>query len=262
MPEFRLFQVDAFTERTFCGNPAAIVPVEAWPDEDLMQHIAAENNLAETAFVKKRGEAGQYDIRWFTPVTEVDLCGHATLGSAHVLWNHLGEKAGKLTFHCRGGQLPVERDNGMIVLDFPSRPGASVPVSAEIVMALGRMPAELYKARDYMAVFENKRDVHELAPDMAKVAELDAMGLIVTAPATRHDFVCRYFCPGAGIPEDPVTGSAHCTLVPFWAKRLGKSSLTSHQVSRRAGELFCQDRGDRVSIAGRCADYLSGTIRV
>ncbi|MBX3364746.1 MAG: PhzF family phenazine biosynthesis protein [Phycisphaeraceae bacterium] len=261
MPTLRLFHVDAFTERTFCGNPAAVVPLEAWPEDDLMQHIAHENNLAETAFFVPR-ETGAYDIRWFTPTTEVDLCGHATLASAHVLWKHLGVAGDNLVFHSRSGALPVARDRDMLVLDFPARPAASVPVTPEIAAALGRMPAELYQARDYMAVFENKRDVHELVPDMAALAAIASHGFIVTAPATRHDFVCRFFAPAVGVPEDSVTGSAHCTLVPFWAKRLGKSSLTSHQVSRRGGELFCQDRGDRILIGGRCADYLTGQISV
>lgn len=263
MPTHRIFQIDAFTERVFHGNPAAIVPLESWLDDQVMQGIATENNQAETAFLMPvDARMGRYHIRWFTPATEIDLCGHATLAAGHVLWKHLDCQADTITFDSQSGPLTVERRDGVYVMDFPSRPGRKLPVTADIVAALGRLPSELYKARDYMAVFENKRDVHELKPDMQALAKLDALGFIVTAPGAKHDFVCRFFAPRAGIPEDPVTGSAHCTLAPYWVTRLNRSQVSSHQVSRRGGVLSCRVEGDRVKIAGKCVDYLQGTIAV
>ncbi len=262
----KIYQVDAFSARLFHGNPAAVVPCEAFPTDEVMQQIAAENNLAETAFFSpvSGGVAGRYRLRWFTPELEMDLCGHATLASAHVLWTELGETSGTIVFDSRSGPLPVARKGDLISLDFPARPGVPAVVTDALVRALGRPPSAVYRSRDLMCVYENKRDVHELTPDMAALARIDALGVIVTAPGAGHDFVSRFFAPGAGVPEDPVTGSAHCTLVPYWAGRLGKVDLAAHQVSRRGGELFCRydEAGGRVHIAGKATTYLRGEIRV
>ncbi len=257
------YQVDAFTSRLYHGNPAGVVVLEKFLPEDVMQAIAAENNLAETAFMVPSGRSSgpTWKIRWFTPVLEMDLCGHATLASAHVLWNHLKVGGTKVTFQSASGSLGVERRGDIIVLDFPSRPAGKVPITDMICVALGRPPVELYKARDYLAVFDNKRDVHELRPDFHAMERLDAH-VIVTAPAAGHDFVSRFFAPTAGVPEDPVTGSSHCSLIPFWAERLRKNTLTAHQVSHRGGELFCELKGSRVGIGGHAVTYLEGKIAV
>lgn len=264
-----MFQVDAFTTRVFKGNPAAVVPMPEWLSDETMQAIAAENNLAETAFfrprVVKKG-VPHVELRWFTPEMEMDLCGHATLASAHVLWEELGVGGEEIVFHSRSGPLPVRREQNaagtLIELDFPARPGRKVNVTNEMSEAIGRPVSEAYRARDLMLVLENRRDVYELRPDMEKLRALGGLGVIVTAPGSGHDFVSRFFAPGAGVPEDPVTGSAHCTLVPYWAARLGKPGLSAHQVSRRGGELRCQFAGERVKIAGFCVTFFEGVIRV
>ncbi len=261
------FQVDAFTSRLFHGNPAGIVLLEKWLPEATMQMIAAENNLAETAFVTPvgaksgRGKA-RLGIRWFTPKVEVDLCGHATLAAAHVLWRHVGIEAETLLFDSASGPLSVVREGELLVLDFPSRPGRKVDEQRVLAAALGREPTEVYQGEFLMAVFENKRDIHEMDPDFLAIAALMTKGVIVTAPGAGHDFVSRFFAPALGIDEDPVTGAAHCTLTPYWSERLGKKRLTAHQVSARGGELFCELHGDRVHIGGRAVTYLDGRIRV
>jgi PhzF family phenazine biosynthesis protein len=263
-----MVQVDAFTRRRFHGNPAAVVVLDRpkWLPDEAMQAIAAENNLAETAFVLRKSKSGPLAIRWFTPTTEMDLCGHATLAAAHVLWNHLGVKAPRLDFASASGKLPVTRSrhNGdeHIVLDFPARSGKPVPVTNAITDALGRAPVEAYLSRDLMCVFENRRDVYELTPDFAKLKKLDGLGVIVTAPGSGHDFVSRYFAPKGGIDEDPVTGSSHCTLVPYWAHVLGRNHLTAHQTSHRSGELFCELKGNRVLIGGHAVTYMTAVISV
>ena len=258
-----MYQVDAFTTRRFHGNPAAVVLLESkWLPDDLMQSIAAENNLAETAFILRSANATKCGLRWFTPTVEVDLCGHATVAAAHVLWNHEKVKSDRITFTSRSGNLPVERDGDLIVLDFPSRPGKKVKVTSKLCEALGREPSEAYMARDLMAVFDNKRDVHELEPDLDKLLQLESFGIIVTAPGAGHDFVSRFFAPAQGIDEDPATGSSHCTLVPYWAEELGKTQLTGHQVSHRAGEFFCELKGNRVRIGGHAVTFSKGTITV
>ncbi|MCW5767244.1 MAG: PhzF family phenazine biosynthesis protein [Phycisphaeraceae bacterium] len=262
----QFFQVDSFTRRVFHGNPAGVVHLESWLPDERMQQIAAEANLSETAFVVRTGGSGngeaRYHIRWFTPSVEVELCGHATLAAAHILWHHVGERAPRIVFDSKSGPLPVQREGDLTVLDFPSRPGEPIPVTDELAAAFGRRPTEAFKSRDIMAVFETKREVHEMLPDMSRVAAFDATCIIATAPGAGHDFVSRVFAPRVGIPEDPVTGSAHCTLAPYWAKRLGKSKVTGHQVSRRGGELFCEVAGDRVKIGGHCVMYLEGRICV
>jgi len=257
----RLFQVDAFTGRVFGGNPAAVVPLDGWLPDATLQSIATENNLSETAFFV--GSAGDYHIRWMTPASEVDLCGHATLASGWVVLNEIEKGRTEVRFRSKSGPLRVRADGDRLALDFPSRPPSPADVSAPAVAAaLGARPQAVLASRDHLAVFETEEAVRALAPDMAKVAALDRMAVIATAPGRDCDFVSRFFAPQVGIPEDPVTGSAHCTLVPYWSKRLGKASLFARQVSARGGELWCEDRGERVAIAGRCAAYLQGTIEV
>lgn len=259
-----LFTVDAFTTRRFHGNPAAIVLLDdgKWLSDDTMQAIAAENNLSETAFIRRKGKTGPMAIRWMTPTVEVDLCGHATLAAAHVLWNHAGFKGGRVAFSSRSGQLTVTREDGRIVLDFPALPGKKVPVTNAMCDALGKAPIEAFMAVKLMCVFENRRDVYQLQPDLAKVARLDCDGVIVTAPGSGHDFVSRYFVPQGGIDEDPVTGSSHCTLAPYWAHVLGKKHLTAHQTSKRGGELWCEVRGSRVRIGGHAVTVSMGSMLV
>lgn len=263
----RMFTVDAFTRRPFHGNPAAVVLLDkSWLPTDVMQTIATENNLSETAFVIPKGGAGKFAIRWFTPTTEVDLCGHATLAAAFALWQHAGAKGNSLVFESASGKLPVERRGDMIVLDFPARPAKRTGISRHLSAALGREPSEVYQAAaagsPILAVFENKRDVHELSPDFAKLRELDAPTVIVTAPGAGHDYVCRFFAPSHGVEEDPVTGSAQCVLAPYWASRLGKTLLSAHQVSRRGGELFCELVGTRVRIGGHAVTFAHAEISV
>ena len=256
-----IFQVDAFTSRVFGGNPAAVCPLESWLDDATMQAIAAENNLSETAFFV--GGGGEYEIRWMTPTAEVDLCGHATLASGWVVMNRLESGRAEVTFASRSGPLKVVRQGELLALDFPARPAAPVEDGETMGAALGRAPRLVLGARrDYLAVFDTEEEVRGLRPDMGKVAALDRHAVIATAPGRDCDFVSRFFAPALGIPEDPVTGSAHCTLVPYWAARLGKDSLRALQVSARGGELFCQQRADRVLIAGRAVPFLSGTIEL
>jgi PhzF family phenazine biosynthesis protein len=253
------FQVDAFTSRIFGGNPAGVCPLESWLDYDVMQAIAAENNLAETAFFVAGPD--RFHLRWFTPTTEVDLCGHATLASAWVLFEKLGLQADEVGFDTRSGVLAVKKEADRLSMNFPSRPGA--PAEAPAALAAGLKygaPVEILRARDYMVVLDSEEAVRALQPDFAKLAKVDTWGIIATAPGRDADFVSRFFAPGHGVPEDPVTGSSHCTLVPYWAKRLGKSKLRAHQVSARGGELYCEDLGARVSIAGSAVLYLEGTI--
>ena len=254
-----IYQIDAFTARVFSGNPAAIVPLESWLPDATMQAIAAENNLSETAFFVPQGD--DYGLRWFTPSVEVDLCGHATLASAHLVFSKLAPSRDQIRFMTKSGPLIVTRDGERLVLDFPARPpvSCSAPGLAE---ALGRSPIAVLGARDYLAVFEREDDVRALAPNMGKIAALDRFAVIVTAPGDTCDFVSRFFAPAKGVPEDPVTGSAHCTLIPYWAKRLRKAKLLARQLSARGGELVCEDRGERVIIAGRAALYLEGAIHV
>lgn len=255
-----LFQIDAFTSELFRGNPAAVVVLEAWLPDATLQAIGLENNLSETAFIVPRD--GTFELRWFTPEVEVDLCGHATLAGAHALFHHGYARGSEVVFHCRqAGRLTVNRDGDLLSMDFPARPPAvSTLDRAAVAEALGAMPSEMVAARDLLAVFDRQSDVEALRPDFAKVRALDTFAVIVSAPGDRSDFVSRFFAPRAGIDEDPVTGSAHCTLVPYWSRRLGKPELHALQVSRRGGELYCLDRGERVAIAGRAVEYLRGEI--
>lgn len=251
-----IHQIDAFASRPFEGNPAAVMPLDAWLPDELMQSIAAENNLSETAFLVKEPEG--WRIRWFTTVSEVDLCGHATLAAAWLILNEL-EPGDQVSFQSRSGLLAVARHQDELVLDFPSRPGRPAPEWLDdVTVALGVRPQEVRLARDLMAVLEDETAVRAIRPNFEAMKALPCMGTIATAPSDRYDFVSRCFFPGDGVPEDPVTGSAHCTLIPYWAERLGTSELRAFQASPRGGELRCVWRGDRVSIGGRAVKVLEG----
>lgn len=257
------WHVDAFASALFGGNPAGVCLLQEWLAPSLMQHIAAENNLAETAFVVPRGAL--CELRWFTPTVEMDLCGHATLAAAHVLFSWGGWSGTSVTFSTQSGPLTVEHRGEMLTLDFPARPSLPCEPVAVLLKGLGKEPIEVRGARDYLVLYATEEDVRSLAPDMALLARIDRMGVIATAPARdprEADFVSRFFAPGVGIPEDPVTGSAHCTLIPYWSRRLRRKSLHALQVSPRGGELFCEDAEDRVKIGGRAITYLSGELTV
>lgn len=253
-----LYQVDAFTSRMFAGNPAAVCPLEDWLEDSVLQAIAAENNLSETAFFVDSGD--RFHLRWFTPAVEVDLCGHATLAAAFVILNYLEPRREEVRFDTRSGELAVRRDGSLLAMDFPARPPVPCDVPEGLVEALGATPAGTFRSRDLMALFETEEEVRALRPRMELLAQVDAFAVIATAPATDADFVSRFFAPRNGIPEDPVTGSAHCTLVPYWARRLGKSSLHARQVSARGGELWCRDEGERVTLKGGAVLFLQGQI--
>lgn len=261
--QLRIWQVDAFAGKRFGGNPAAVVPLDEWLSDELMLAIAAENNLSETAYFARRGD--EFQIRWFTPTQEVALCGHATLASAYVLFHELEPERAHVTFGSQSGPLSVARDGDKLVLDFPANALEPAPEHPELVAALGRAPRELHRAKQWLALYDSEDDVRALAPDMAGIVATGIYGVIATAPGRDCDFVSRFFAPTAGVPEDPATGSAHTYLTPFWAKKLGKTSLFARQVSRRGGELWCEMAATdsaRVRIAGRVLPYLQGFIDV
>ncbi|WP_206599843.1 PhzF family phenazine biosynthesis protein [Hymenobacter glacialis] len=258
------FHVDAFAQRPFAGNPAGVCPLPAWLPAAQMQQIAAENNLAETAFIVPRTGA-EYDIRWFTPAVEIDLCGHATLASAHVLFTHLDFAGEQVVFHSQSGPLHVSREaDGRLTLDFPSRPPQEMATHPTgLTDALHATPLRVLAARDLLVTFNTEAEVLALKPDYARIAALEYVGVIATAPGTDGvDFVSRFFAPRVGVPEDPVTGSAHSTLIPFWAEKLGKTELRARQISPRGGDLWCRLRGDRVDISGYAVTYAKGEISV
>jgi len=258
--ELSIFQVDAFTNKVFSGNPAAICPLTEWLPDATLQSIAAENNLAETAFFVGRDD--RFQLRWFTPVCEVDLCGHATLASAHVLFTELNARTNTLHFYTNAGELVVTRDGELLRTDFPSRPPVAVNGQRALMEALGGPePVEVLAARDYLVRYRCATDMRALAPNMELLKQLDRFAVIVTAPGSDCDFESRFFAPAKGVPEDPVTGSAHCTLIPYWAKELGKTVLHARQASARGGELFCELLGDRVTIAGHAVLFLKGQVR-
>jgi len=256
-----IYQVDAFTKEVFRGNPAAVCPLESWIDADLMQKIALENNLAETAFFVRKDDF--YEIRWFTPTFEIDLCGHATVASAFVIFEILKAETDFIRFHShKSGELSVEKKGECLTLDFPLRPVSPVEIPEGLAEALGKTPKEVLKARDYFLVYENEQEILEINPNFSKLLEVGGHGFIITAKGDSSDFVSRFFAPEVGVFEDPVTGSAHCNLIPFWAERLGKNELFAKQISARGGELFCELRGDRVKIGGNAVLYLKGEIYV
>lgn len=257
-----LYQVDAFTDRPFAGNPAAVCPLESWLPEATMQAIATENNLSETAFFVPEGDG--YALRWFTPANEIDLCGHATLASAYVIFRFLAPGRRHVSFRTmKAGRLEVTGEGDLLALDFPAWPALPREPPPGLVEALGYAPEAVLAARDYLAVYRDAGQVIALAPDFRALGRLDCHAVIVTAPGGDGvDFVSRFFAPAQGVDEDPVTGSSHCTLTPYWADRLGKTRLSARQVSRRGGALSCTLRGDRVTIGGRAALYLTGTIEL
>lgn len=260
-----IYQVDAFTNKVFGGNPAAICPLEEWLPDDTLLAIAEENNLSETAFFIKK-EDDSFDLRWFTPAVEVDLCGHATVASAFVIFEKLGFTKDKIVFNSKSGELSVTKNDGYYYLDFPSRaPQAfdNIPESFLNGSAFGGIkPQSILKARDCFVVFNSEQEVLDINPDYNLLMDMDTLGIIVTAQGNESDFVSRFFAPRAGIHEDPVTGSAHCTLIPYWANRLNKQKLTAYQVSERRGFVKCELLGDRVKIGGEAMLYLEGEISI
>lgn len=262
---FPFFHIDAFTSSIFAGNPAGVCFLETWPPDTALQSMAAENCLSETAFLvpSASGNSNHYDLRWFSPVMEIDLCGHATLAGAHAVFQYIEPDAEQVDFDTKSGALTVVRREDLLIMNFPSRPAEPCEPPAGLAAILGAGPSDtLCSARDLMAVFESEEQIRALEPDFTRIAALDYFAVIVTAPGAGSDFVSRFFAPRAGIAEDPVTGSAHCTLVPYWAARLGKKELYARQLSERGGELFCADMAERVAIGGRAATYLSGTITI
>ena len=256
-----IYQVDAFTKEIFKGNPAAICPLESWIDAELMQKIALENNLSETAFFVKKDDV--YEIRWFTPTFEIDLCGHATLASAFVIFEVLQSETNIVKFHShKSGALSVEKKDDVLILDFPSRPPVVCDVPQGLIEAIGKQPREVLKSRDYFLVYETENDIANINPNFAEILKTPTHAVIVTAKGDECDFVSRFFAPEVGVFEDPVTGSSHCNLIPFWAERLGKTELFGKQISARGGELFCKLKGDRVKIGGNAVLYLKGEIYV
>ncbi|HEX8800203.1 MAG TPA: PhzF family phenazine biosynthesis protein [Terriglobales bacterium] len=257
-----IYQIDAFTSRVFGGNPAAVLPMEHFPSDATMLAIAAENNLSETAFLV--AEDGDYRLRWFTPLVEVPLCGHATLASAAVVMERLETGRNRVVFHSASGPLTVTRSGAGYVMDFPARPSQEVATPAGLAEALGAVPIEVrVNAFNYMAVLENAELVRRLAPEMAAVARMDRPGVIVTARGDGiYDFISRYFAPAKGIPEDPVTGAAHCMLAPYWAQRLGKAEFRACQASRRGGEIVCRVINHRTELEGSCVFYLEGEVEI
>ena len=257
-----IFQIDAFTSERFAGNPAAVMVLPKFPNDATMQAISAENNLAETAFLVLQSE--EYHLRWFTPTVEVPLCGHATLASAAVVMERLEPSLDKVVFQTASGPLPVIRSQNAYVMNFPSRPSERVSLPSGLVEALGVVPVEVFSNQfNYLAVLDDPRKVRLLAPDFAAIANLDRPGVIVTSAGDgRYDFISRYFAPAKGIPEDPVTGAAHCMLVPYWADKLNKTTFHSYQASRRGGEIYCRLLGDRVTLEGRCVFYLEGQAEI
>ncbi len=258
--KLKMYQVDAFTSKLFGGNPAAVVPLEDWLDDELMQNIALENNLSETAFFVN--ENGEYRIRWFTPTAEVDLCGHATLASAFVMFNQLGFSESSISFNSKSGKLIVGRENELISLNFPARipkPGDTSPV---LIEALNIKPQKILFNKTTVAVLNSETEVRDIKPDIKKFLELDTHGVIVTAQGDEVDFVSRFFAPDVGIDEDPVTGYAHTILTPYWAKTLSKNRMNALQVSKRGGELICELKDERVLILGEAKLYMKGDIYI
>jgi PhzF family phenazine biosynthesis protein len=260
-----IYQVDAFTDKVFFGNPAAICPLEDWLPADVMQSIALENNLPETAFIVPAGD--DFKLRWFTPASEVDLCGHATLASAYAVFTYLRPDLSKVTFHSPSGPLVVTRAQGRLMMDFPALEYERIEPFEQLVEALKVKPAEVYRSMDYLVIYENQSQLLRVVPDQALLSKLDLRGVIISAPGDGVDFVSRFFAPKLSIPEDPVTGSAHCVLVPYWARRLNKANLQARQYSWRLGErltihLDCTHAGNRVLYGGAASPYLQGTITV
>ena len=261
--KLKIYQIDAFTDHVFGGNPAAVCILDKWLDTKLMQNIAQENNLAETAFIVQKNAS--YELRWFTPETEVDLCGHATLASAYVLYNHYGHLENTIRFYSpRSGELLVNKaNNGFMIMDFPSDKIVAIQGNTEINKAIGLTPERTIKGKtDYLLIYSSQEEIEQIEPNFALLDKLDCRGVIVSAPGDNVDFVSRFFAPQCGIPEDPVTGSAHTTMTPYWAKVFGKTELTAKQLSKRGGDLVCEYLGERVKIWGKAVPYLIGEIEI
>lgn len=258
--KIKLYQIDAFTEELFAGNPAAVCPLDAWLPDETMQSIAIENNLSETAFFVPLQDG--FHLRWFTPKTEVDLCGHATLATAYVIFNLRGYAEERIRFETRSGDLFVERRGRGLALDFPVKVPVKCAMPDLLIEALGVEPLDLYTNEDYVALLSSEQEVRSIAPDFKTMGKIDTRGIIVTAPGESVDFVSRFFAPKFGIDEDPVTGSAHCVLTPFWAERLGKNKMTAKQVSSRGGDLLCELAADRVLLVGSAVQYMQAEIEV
>lgn len=255
-----IYQVDAFANSPFTGNPAAVVPLDTWLPDHIMQSIASENNLSETAFFCKKSD--DYEIRWFTPITEVNLCGHATLASAHVLFEHLNVKSKEIKFHSRSGELFLAQRNGVIKLNFPASGYTEVSLPENFKSALNTTPSACYKGdEDYMLIFKSEEEVKNIEPNYTQLKQTEMRGVICTAKAKEFDFVSRFFAPAVGINEDPVTGSAHTLLIPYWAQELGKTELVAKQISQRGGILYCQYLDTRVIIGGKARTYMVGEIK-
>lgn len=258
--KIKQYQVDAFAGRVFEGNPAAICPLESWLDDNLLQAIAEENNLSETAFFIPT-EKG-FTLRWFTPVKEVDLCGHATLAAAHVIFDSLGYDKPVIRFETRSGELRVEKQGGLLAMDFPACQSTPCEVPETLVEGLGARPREVLAAGDYVAVFDNEAAIRNINPNHALLSQLQLRGIAITAPGDNVDFVSRFFAPKYGIPEDPVTGSAHCILAPYWAEKLGKKMLSARQLSKRGGDVTCEVKDDRVALSGSAITFMIGEIHI
>jgi PhzF family phenazine biosynthesis protein len=254
------YQVDAFSSKIFGGNPAAVCPLESWPADEILQNIAAENNLSETAFFVQNSK-GRYKLRWFTPTIEVDLCGHATLASAFIIFSFIDNTLSSVDFETASGLLSVAKSGELLSMNFPARKPVPAEASPILSQALGTEPVEVLKARDLLVVCKDESTIKNMIPDFDKLKQIrDVLGIIVTAQGRKSDFVSRFFAPNAGIPEDPVTGSSHCTLIPYWADRIKKNHLHAFQLSKRGGELFCENAGDRVRISGNAALYAKGEL--
>ena len=262
MRKQKMYQIDAFSNTVFGGNPAAVCVIDEWWNDQLMQNIATENNLSETAFVVKKDSA--YEIRWFTPTNEEALCGHATLATSHVLFNYFNYPNDTITFYSRhSGKLSVTKEKDLLTLNFPSDSIKAVKAPKEIIDAFNKAPLEIYKGKmDYLLLYETQDDIEQCEPNLHLLKPLNARGFIVTAPGLKVDFVSRFFAPGCGVDEDPVTGSAHTSLTPFWSEKLGKTKLTAQQLSQRKGELTCELDGERVKISGKAVTYLIGDIYI
>ena len=258
--KIKLYHIDAFADQVFSGNPAAVCPLEEWLPKSTMQQIAAENNLSETAFFVN--QHGNFDLKWFTPETEVDLCGHATLASAHVIFNHLGNTNEKIEFTSNSGMLSVSRNGDRLTLNFPVQSFELMKTPEILAEALGANILETYKSSDLLVLLESEEDVLNLSPDFVKLKTLEARGIIVTAKGTDVDFVSRFFAPQSGINEDPVTGSTHTILTPFWESKTGKKEFSARQVSKRGGNLHCRIAGNRIEISGKAFTYLTGEITI
>lgn len=256
--KLRQYQVDAFTTDVFGGNPAAVVPLEHWLDDTVMQAIAAENNLSETAFFVPAGEG--YHLRWFTPLAEVDLCGHATLATAHVLFDEMQLPAQQISFATRSGILRVEREAARLLMDFPVLPMQPCEAPAALLAGLGIQPLAVWAGDDYMVLCDSEATVRKLTPDFTLLSQLDRRGVIVMAKGDEVDFVSRFFAPRYGIPEDPVTGSAHCAMAPYWSQILEKKELQARQLSRRGGSIVCRMEGERVFLLGQAVTFMRAEI--